>query len=104
MTINCVSIARAAGGVDFAKHAVKLSDTDAGPQLVASRDAPKGDNLLSVPDSMWLTPQSVASSSIGPMVQQLAPWIQVLLPPFRFDYRYVLIPRQGAAWALRVIS
>lgn len=80
MRWNCGVVGRSAGGVDLAKHAVKVSDSDAGPQLVASRDAPRGDNLLSVPDSMWLTPQSVASSSIGPMVEQLAPWIQVPLP------------------------
>lgn len=67
------------GGVDLAKQAVELSDTNGGPQLVASRATPRGENLLSVPDNLWVTPQSVASSSIGSMVQELPPWIQIAL-------------------------
>lgn len=61
----------------MSKQAVRLHSDGDGVQLQCTRGTNRGDVLLMVPDSLWLTVQTVAKSRIGPMVGQLAPWLQV---------------------------
>ena len=62
----------------MSKQAVQVQQDGAGVQLRCSRGLNRGDVLLTVPDSLWITAQTVAKSRIGPVVAQLAPWLQVI--------------------------
>ena len=45
--------------------------------LVATRTVEKGRELLSVPESLWLTVHTVAKSELGSFLAPLEPWLQV---------------------------
>lgn len=47
--------------------------------LVVSKPTKKGQPLVAVPSSAWLTQQVVRSSSIGSLVEDLEPWLQIAL-------------------------
>ena len=63
--------------IELSKQVAQLSDGPSGPQLVSARGVPRSEALLAVPDSLWITSQTVADCSIGPLVQQLPSWLQV---------------------------
>lgn len=52
--------------------------TDA-PVLVAAKDFAQGEQILSVPENVWVTPQSAQQSSIGRYLTGLEPWLQLAL-------------------------
>lgn len=52
--------------------------TDA-PLLVAARDVPAGEALLTVPEASWLGAAAAGSSLIGAKVAGLEPWLQLAL-------------------------
>ncbi len=65
------------GTVELSKQVAQLADGPEGPQLVAARAAPRSEGLLNIPDSLWITPQTVADSGIGALVEDLPSWMQV---------------------------
>lgn len=65
--------------LDLSKQAVQLDVEGDRLQLRCAQSANRGDVLLMVPDSLWITTQTVAKSSIGSAVAELAPWLQVAL-------------------------
>lgn len=65
-----------AGKLDLSKQAVQLDVEGDSLQLRCAQSANRGDVLLMVPDSLWITTQTVAKSSIGSAVAELAPWLQ----------------------------
>ncbi len=75
------SLCRDAEKFDLSKQGVRLEEHLDSLRLVSDRAAGRGDVLLIVPDSLWITPKTVAKSSIGPLVEGLAPWLQVSMPP-----------------------
>lgn len=52
--------------------------TDA-QMLVAAKDMPAGDAILSVPDSAWITAQTAQKSAVGKYIVDLEPWLQLTL-------------------------
>jgi hypothetical protein len=70
-TSNC------AGKLDMSKQAIRLQQDGGSLQLRCTRGLNRGDVLLTVPDSLWITAQTVAKSRMGPMVEHLAPWLRV---------------------------
>jgi hypothetical protein len=73
----------------MSKQAIQVQQDGASLQLRCTRGLNRGDVLLTVPDSLWITVKTVAKSSIGSVVVQLAPWLQVLT--------LTIIPRSAAA-------
>lgn len=63
----------------MSKQAIQVQQDGAIVQLRCTRGLNRGDVLLTVPDSLWITVQTVAKSSIGSVVGQLAPWLQVIV-------------------------
>lgn len=63
----------------MSKQAIQVQQDGASLQLRCTRGLNRGDVLLTVPDSLWITVKTVANSSIGSVVGQLAPWLQVIL-------------------------
>ncbi|GIL50360.1 hypothetical protein Vafri_6588 [Volvox africanus] len=51
------------------------------PLLIASADAQQGDLLLSVPDSAWLSAETVKKTTVGKLAAAagLEPWVQIAL-------------------------
>lgn len=49
------------------------------PVLLTSTPAQVGQTLLSVPESAWISLQTVQKSPIGPSVESLEPWLQLAL-------------------------
>ena len=67
-------------GVAVDKVAVIPSILDGSAMLVADRDVPSGDTILSVPDSFWLSPGAAAKRSVsGKLAFDLEPWLQIAL-------------------------
>lgn len=49
------------------------------PVLLSSTSAQPGQTLLSVPESAWISLQTVQKSAIGSSVEALEPWLQLAL-------------------------
>lgn len=47
--------------------------------LKATRRITKGQAIVSVPASKWITPSTVARTDIGSYVRQLQPWVQLAI-------------------------
>jgi hypothetical protein len=62
----------------MSKQAIQVQQDGASLQLRCTRGLNRGDVLLTVPDSLWITVKTVANSSIGSVVGHLAPWLQVI--------------------------
>ncbi|KAK9868112.1 hypothetical protein WJX84_011104 [Apatococcus fuscideae] len=54
-------------------------DSSASPALWLQRDARRGEGLITVPCSLWITLGTVRRSQIGPHVDGLEPWLQLAL-------------------------
>lgn len=61
-------------GVDLSKAAVGPSG-----HLVSTRPVAKGETVLSVPETAWITKETALQSSMGPLVADLEPWLAVAL-------------------------
>ncbi len=68
-----------ANGVSLDRVASERSLQSDAPVLVASKDASAGDTLLSVPESLWLSPTAVRAAPIGKYLDGLEPWLQLAL-------------------------
>jgi hypothetical protein len=66
-------------GVALDKAAARPSLIDGELVLVTTRAVPRGTALLTVPDSAWITPETVAKSRIGKALVGLEPWLQLAL-------------------------
>lgn len=66
-------------GLPLKKLNVRPEIVEGDLSLVVSKPTKKGQPLVAVPSSAWLTQQVVRSSSIGSLVQDLEPWLQIAL-------------------------
>ncbi|KAK9918129.1 hypothetical protein WJX75_001458 [Coccomyxa subellipsoidea] len=66
-------------GLPLKKLNVRPETVEGDLSLVVSKPTKKGQPLVAVPSSAWLTQQVVRSSSIGSLVQDLEPWLQIAL-------------------------
>ena len=66
-------------GLPLRKLHVRPEKVDGELSLVTSQPTKKGQPLVAVPSSAWLTQQVVRTSSIGPLVKDLDAWLQIAL-------------------------
>lgn len=66
-------------GLPLKKLNVRPELVDGELSLVVSQPTKKGQPLVAVPSSAWLTQQVVRTSAIGPLVQELEAWVQIAL-------------------------
>jgi [ribulose-bisphosphate carboxylase]-lysine N-methyltransferase len=66
-------------GATFSKAELSSSLEDGKPMLVAESNISEGEQILSIPDSLWLTQEAVKKSAIGKVVGELEPWTQLAL-------------------------
>mmetsp|Transcript_33269 Transcript_33269/g.85010 ORF Transcript_33269/g.85010 Transcript_33269/m.85010 type:complete len:388 (-) Transcript_33269:728-1891(-) len=59
--------------------AIQLAVSNGGPCIQAARAIKAGETILAVPQAAWITTDAVASSTIGPYVEGLEPWMQLVL-------------------------
>ena len=67
-------------GVDVSKTRVERVDASAGGRgwgLVAAADIAAGDAVLSVPESLWMTPSTAAASAVGAFVADQPAWVKL---------------------------
>ncbi len=76
-------------GTSTDKVSISTAVEDGRPILVAAKDLGAGEEALTINDAAWLSPATVAKSSIGKAVAGLEPWLQVAL--------LILAARNGAA-------
>lgn len=50
-----------------------------GGRLVASKDIAAGEAVLTVPEAAWLNPKAAQQSSIGGLIGEMEPWLQLVL-------------------------
>lgn len=60
-------------------EAVRPLEVPQGLGLVAQRQVNQGEEVVTVPEALWINFASVQASSIGPFCQDLKPWIAVSL-------------------------
>lgn len=66
-------------GLPLRKLHVRPEEVEGELSLVVSQPTKKGQPLVAVPSSAWLTQQVVRTSSIGPLVKNLDAWLQIAL-------------------------
>ncbi|BDA46746.1 Actin-histidine N-methyltransferase [Coccomyxa sp. Obi] len=66
-------------GLPLRKLHVRPEEVEGELSLVVSQPTKKGQPLVAVPSSAWLTQQDVRTSSIGPLVKDLDAWLQIAL-------------------------
>lgn len=64
--------------LDPSKQAVAFAEAPGGGLgLITTRVVERGREVLSVPESLWMTVDSVAKSEHGALLAPLEPWLQV---------------------------
>jgi hypothetical protein len=66
-------------GVSTDKVSITESIADDSSILVAARDIPVGDAIISIPQANWLTPEAAVKALPGSAVAGLEPWLQLAL-------------------------
>ena len=65
--------------VDTSKVTTAFNISTDTPILVAARDMPAGEAVLSVPEAAWISPAVVQRSRMGKLVEGMEPWLQLTL-------------------------
>lgn len=73
-------------GVVSGKSPAEPAVVPEGLGLVARRDIGRNEVVLEIPKRLWINPETVTASKIGPLCGELKPWVSVALFLIREKY------------------